>query len=207
MKTLLCSLACVLLVHCAQPQSSTPASTPEAVSHADVSGADAILLPLSPFPLSQAQALAARLSSDMNVRVKVGSSLPVSMDLFDPNTSQLHASKVQAAGAARRAELKAGNTPTVVLALQDMNFPGSGWRFCFSQHDKAQRVSAVSSARTLGSANMESTDRERDATRLFKLVKKALGIHVKGLEVSKDKTSVMYQPLGVADLDAMGTAF
>jgi predicted Zn-dependent protease len=206
MKRLLTLLATALLCHCTATQQDAPqpAAAPQST---DVSGADVILMPLVPFPADQANALARRLSADVGCVVKVGTPLPVSADMFDLGSGQLNAGKVLDAAQNRRSSMGAGNVVTLALALQDMNFQGSSWNYCFSQHNKASRCSAISSARTQGAFMHQAIDPARDATRLFKLAKKAVGIHLKGLQSSTSKASVMYQPLSLDDLDEMGTAF
>jgi len=86
------------------------------------------------------------------------------------------------------------NAFVIVLTSHDLNHPTAGLNYMFSAH--ARGVSTISLNRIGGNKKLG---------RACKLIDKAIGLSVYGLEASKDRNSVMYKGIrSLRDLDRTG---
>ena len=98
-------------------------------------------------------------------------------------------------------------TIVIVLTADDLNMADSGLHFTFAAHFPG-RLSIVSMARLsdafFGQRDVPATTR----LRLYKMVKKTIGLQYYGYARSTDLKSVMYSPImSLRDLDDIGTEF
>lgn len=170
---------------------------------------DVWLMPIEGFPPEYAHELAQKFSAELGLNVRATVHTGRSPKMFGP-FHQMIAERV-------RDELKVplhrlyDVTPkTIFIALtrDDLNGEDGGTRFAFATHFPPERLSVVSMARLSDSffGKMDAPGVTR--LRLYKMVKKAIGLQYYGYARSTDLNSVMYSPImSLDDLDASGTSF
>ncbi|MDP1580591.1 MAG: peptidase, partial [Candidatus Didemnitutus sp.] len=99
-------------------------------------------------------------------------------------------------------------TAFIVLTNDDLNTEDGSTRFVFARHFHDDRLSIVSSARLRESFFDKLERPELTQLRLYKMIKKTIGLQYYGYSRSTDLKSVMYSPvMSLQDLDDHGTAF
>lgn len=165
------------------------------------------LVPMSDFPEDAAAHLAKALSKDLNVWVKstvrIGDMEPDQL----PGTRQLVAESILSKSQKVIKSLPEAGTETYFLLLttRDINSGSGGFRFQFSMHNQELKTSVVSMARIMELENNKTVVNNVVLTRLYKLIKRAIGENYFGWKRSTDINDIMYSPLmGVQDLDKIG---
>lgn len=163
------------------------------------------LIPLDDFSEDYAAQMGKQLSSELGIRIKgtlrmgtrglepfPGTQQFASEAMFDLAEPVLH-----------RLPDKAADTTYVLLTNRDINSRTRNFRFQFSSHDSARRVSVISTARMKGDPN----GYERLGARLLKMTKRAIGEMYFGWPRSSNIKDLMYAPImSLDDLDHVGNA-
>lgn len=166
-------------------------------------------MPLAGFPMEMARELEQTCSSELslNVRTTVHAGRPKSMFA---SSGQLIAEQVMTDlhTPLTRLPQKSDKTVIVVLTSDDLNAADSGLRYVFAAHDEDRHVSIVSTARMRESFYGLQEDPGKTKGRLYKMVKKTIGIQYYRYARSTDLNSVMYSPvMSLGDLDAQGVRY
>lgn len=165
------------------------------------------LVPLSDFPENLAGALARGLQENLRIRVKASLALPPIKIATLPGTNQLLDNDLLLQATKASAHLPEADSGTyrIFLTLRDINAPTGNLRFVFSSHNKVLNSSVISLARLLEYQNNKPVLTELSVTRLFKMIKRAIGeIHL-GWTRSTNPKDLMFAPImGIEDLDRIG---
>jgi len=170
---------------------------------------DVWLMPLEGFPPEYTRELEKKFSAELGLNVRATVHAGRTAKMFSPS-GQIIAERV-------RDELRiplqrlydiTPKTIIVALTLDDLNGEDGGTRFAFAMHFPPERLSVVSMARLsdkfFGKIDVPSITK----LRLYKMVKKAIGLQYYGYARSTDLKSVLYSPvMNLDDLDAAGTSF
>lgn len=170
---------------------------------------DVWLVPLEGFPPEYARELEKKFSAELGLNVRATVHAGRTPKMFGPSKQML--------GEHVRDELQVPlqrlydvtpKTIFVALTRDDLNSEDGGTRFTFAMHFPPQRLSVVSMAR-LNDAFFGKKDTPAvTQLRLYKMVKKAIGLQYYGYPRSMDLKSVMYSPvMSLDDVDAIGTNF
>lgn len=199
------SLALGLLTGCA----TAPKTTEAPVTTIPSGPVDVWLMPLEGFPLDYTRELQKRFSAELGLNVRATVTAGRSSKMFGAS-GQMIAQQV-------RDELKVPlqrlynitpKTIVIVLTRDDLNVADSGNRFLFASHFHRERLSVVSMARLTDSFFGKADSPEVTKLRLYKMVKKTVGMQYYGYARSTDLNSVMYSPvMSLDDLDAVGASF
>ncbi len=203
----------VFLAGCQQPAAvpPIPASTASA-SSATTSNErpiDVWLLPIEGFPPELTEYLRSTFARELPLNIKASVHTGRSAKMFGPHR-QMIAEQVLAElqTAISRLYDVTPQTVFIILTADDLNGAGGGTRFVFAQHFHRTRVSIVSVARLRDSFFGGTDSPARTRTRLYKMVKKSLGLQFYHYDRSTELHSVMYSPINsLDDLDASGTQF
>lgn len=170
---------------------------------------DVWLIPLEGFPPPYAWELEQKFSAELGLEVRATVHAGRTPKMFSPS-GQMMAERV-------RDELKVPlerlydvtpKTVFIVLTRDDLNNEAGGTRFVFATHFPGPRVSVVSMARMTNTFFGQPDSPAMTKLRLYKMVKKAIGLHYYGYGRTTDLNSVMYSPImSLDDLDASGTRF
>lgn len=170
---------------------------------------DVWLMPLEGFPPDFARELERRFSSELSLNVRATVHAGRTQKMFGPS-QQLISERV-------RDELKVPlqrlyyvtpKTIFIVLTRDDLNGEDGGTRFVFGTHFPRERLSVVSMARLSDAFFGRPDSPPITKLRLYKMVKKAIGLQYYGYSRSTDLKSVMYSPvMSLDDLDATGTSY
>jgi predicted Zn-dependent protease len=170
---------------------------------------DVWLMPIEGFSPDYARELETRFSAELGLNVRATVHAGRTPNMFGPSR-QMISEHV-------RDELKVplhrlyDVTPkTIFIALtrDDLNGEDGGTRFVFATHFPSERLSVVSMARLSDSFFGKLDTPAVTKLRLYKMVKKAIGIQYYGYARSTDLNSVMYSPImSLDDLDACGSRF
>ncbi len=167
------------------------------------------LIPLEGFPENVTRKLESQFAAELGLRVRSTVHAGRTPKMFGPS-GQMIAERVRSEllVPVQRLYDVTPKTAFIVLTKDDLNSKDAGTRFVFARHFHDDRLSIVSSARLHESffGNLEQaglTD-----LRLYKMVKKTIGLQFYGYPRSTDLKSVMYSPvMSLQDLDDHGTAF
>ncbi|MCS0588942.1 hypothetical protein ACFQ09_11630 [Massilia norwichensis] len=166
------------------------------------------LVPLDDFSEYYAGELASQLQAALGIRIRSSMRLPP-LDLpLLPGTEQYAGEELlmRAAGASAGLPGLLPSTYRVFLTARDINASAGGFRYQFSMHMPALNCSVVSMARLLDGAD-PSQPAGPAATRMLKMVKRAIGELHLGWRRSTDRHDLMYAPLmSVRDIDRLGAA-
>ena len=180
---------------------------PAAIPDAPV---DVWLVPLDGFPHPMVTSLARRLSSELHINVRASTHAGTNQQMYGARASgQMISEQVlrELSPVISRLFDTTPKTTFIVLTSVDLNGADGTTRFVFSTHFTG-RKSVVSAARLsdafFGRAERPTITEER----LYKIVKKSIGLQYYELPRSTKMESVMYSPImSLEDLDAVGTAF
>jgi predicted Zn-dependent protease len=188
-------LACLIL---AEPSFSKEAS-PDTV--------DVYIVPLEDFPEEAAAIIAKTMSKDMNMWAKG----TLKLGAFDiaklPGTNQLISEDIleKSQSVLKRLPESSDKTYYMLLTTKDINSRTGGNRFAYSTHNKGLNTSVVSLARLMNYANGQPVLDNLALTRLYKMVKRAIGEMHLGWKRSINIDDIMYSPImGLQDLDRIG---
>jgi predicted Zn-dependent protease len=170
---------------------------------------DVWLMPLEGFPPEYTRDLEKKFSTELGLNVRATVHVGRTAKMFSPS-DQMIAERV-------RDELRVPlqrlyditpKTIFVALTLYDLNGEDGGTRFTFAMHFPPERLSIISMARLsdkfFGKTDVPTVTKMR----LYKMVKKAIGLQYYGYARSTNLNSVMYSPvMSLDDLDATGTSF
>ena len=170
---------------------------------------DVWLMPLEGFPPDYARELEKKFSTELGLNVRASVHAGRTQKMFGPSR-QMISERV-------RDELKVPlhrlydvtpKTIFVVLTRDDLNGENGGTRFVFATHFPPERLSVISMARLSDSFFGKPDSPEVTKLRLYKMVKKAIGLQYFGYARATDLKSVMYSPvMSLDDLDAVGPNF
>ena len=169
---------------------------------------DVWLVPLDGFPHALVTSLARRLSSDLHINVRASTHAGTNQQMYGASGQMISGQVLrEISPALARLYDTTPRTAFVVLTPFDPNGADGSTRFVFATHFSG-RKSVVSLARLSDSFFGRPDRPEVTAERLFKIVKKSIGIQYFSLPRSTEMRSVMYSPImSLDDLDASGTAF
>ncbi len=203
----------VFLAGCQQPTAMTlpPAPTGPA-SPATTSierPIDVWLLPIEGFPPELTDYLRSTFSRELPLNIKASVQTGRSAKMFGPNRQMIaEQALAELQTAISRLYDVTPKTVFIILTADDLNGAGGGTRFVFAQHFHQARVSIVSIARLRDSFFGGTDSPAQTKTRLYKMVKKSLGLQFYLYDRSTELRSVMYSPINsLDDLDASGTQF
>jgi len=166
-------------------------------------------MPIEGFPPDYARELEKKFSAELGLNVRATVHAGRTPQMFGPSR-QMISERV-------RDELKVPlrrlydvtpKTIFIVLTRDDLNGADGGTRFVFATHFPPERLSVVSMARLSDSFFGKMDAPAVTKLRLYKMVKKAIGLQYYGYARSTDLNSVMYSPvMSLDDLDVVGTSF
>jgi predicted Zn-dependent protease len=170
---------------------------------------DVWLMPIEGFPTDYARELEKEFSAELGLNVRTTVQAGRTPRMFDPS-HQMISERV-------RDELRiplhrlydvSPKTICIVLTRDDLNSADGGTRFAFATHLAPERLSIVSMARLSDSFYGNIDAPAVTKRRLYKMVKKAIGLQYYGYSRTTDLNSVMYSPImSLDDVDVIGTSF
>ncbi len=169
---------------------------------------DVWLVPLDGFPHGMVTSLARRLSSELHLNVRACAQAGTNRQMYGGNGQMISEQVLREISPALSGLYDTTpKTAYIILTAVDLNGADGTTRFVFATHF-TQRKSVVSVAR-LSDAFFGRPDRpDATAERLYKIVKKSIGLQYYDLPLSTQRESVMYSPImSLDDLDTVGTAF
>ena len=176
-------------------------------AEASLDTVDVYIVPLQDFPEQAAAKIAQSMSDDMKLWVKA------TMRIGDlgiaklPGTNQLIAEDIIERSQPVLGRLPEGSDKThfLLLTTSDINSRAGGTRFQFSSHNREFRTSVVSLARMLDYVDGQPVLDNLALTRLYKMMKRAIGEMRLGWKRSTNLNDIMYSPImSVDDLDRIG---
>jgi predicted Zn-dependent protease len=180
-----------------------------ATAVADERPVDVWLVPMEGFPQHYAIELGQKLSAELGIKIRPTVSAARTKTMFGAN-GQIMADRVfrEMEVALRRLYDTSPKTIYIILTDDDLNFEKSPWRFCFVAGWDGVPVVIVSLARMKNSFAGYPDDPNLTKLRLYKMVKKQIGLLYFKKSRSARLNSVLYSPvMGLEDLDAIGTDF
>jgi hypothetical protein len=163
------------------------------------------LIPLDDFSDGYASQLSQKLTSELRINAKATLAMGTRGLQPFPETNQYPAEDIvdMAANVINNLLDKEPNTAFMILTNRDINEKARNFRYFFSWHDKAKRISVISSAR-MGDAS----DNYNVSKRFYKMTKRAIGEQYFRLTRSADIKDIMYSPImSIDDIDRMGDEF
>jgi predicted Zn-dependent protease len=169
---------------------------------------DVWLMPLDGFPRAMVTSLARRFSSELHINVRASTHAGTNRQMYSASGQMISEQVVRELSLAiSRLYDTTPKTAYIILTSADLNGADGTTRFVFSTHFPG-RISVVSAAR-LSDAFFGRPERQQiTEERLYKIVKKSIGLQYYELPRSTKMQSVMYSPImSLDDLDAVGTTF
>lgn len=182
-------------------------SAPAAALESNRTSVDVYLAPMADFSEDMSAALAKSLSADLGLWVKSSLRLGEISSETTPDGKQLVAEDlfVKAQTVLRSLPEKTTNTQFILLTNRDINSRTGGFRYLFSYHDRALDTSVVSAARMQANLFGQPVADKQTPTRLYKIIKRAIGEMRLGWKRSTDIADIMYSPImSLNDLDRIG---
>ncbi|WP_136513920.1 zinc metalloprotease [Geomonas edaphica] len=205
MRILALLLALAIFGGCTTVLKVTEAPTPE-IPNKPV---DVWLLPIEGFPPEYARELEKTFSAELGLKVRATVHTGRTAKMYGPS-GQMIAERVRDDLEIPIKRLYNLTPKTIFIALtrDDLNGEDGGTRFVFASHFPPERLSVISTARLNDASYGKPDTPENTRLRLYKMVKKAIGLQYYGYWRSTDLKSVMYSPImSLDDLDAVGTSF
>ena len=189
----------------AQPGPVAPLAQSTAIPDGPV---DVWLMPLDGFPHAMVTSLARRLSSELHINVRASTHAGTNRQMYSENGQMISEQVLhEIEPAISRLYDITPKTAYIVLTATDLNGADGTTRFVFATHFTGKK-SVVSMARLSDAFFGESERPKVTEERLYKIVKKSIGIQYYGFPRSTKLESVMYSPvMSLDDLDASGTEF
>jgi predicted Zn-dependent protease len=170
---------------------------------------DVWLMPIDGFPPDYAREMEQTFSAELGLNIRTTVHAGRTQQMFGPS-QQMISERV-------RDELRVPlhrlydvgpKTVIIVLTPDDLNNADSGLRFTFATHLSPEHLSIVSIARLSDSFYGGIDAPAVTKRRLYKMVKKAIGLQYYGYSRKTDLNSVMYSPImSLDDIDIIGTSF
>lgn len=178
--------------------------------HGDPRRADVYIIPFVGFSEIAAAQFAQGLSQELGIVVKATGVMPLPSDAKDIQRDQVGAERLYAPVCTFSMTLRDTTPQTAYIAIlaDDMYPEYSAWNYCLVLNF-TNRISIVATDRLLpyGIASKEASSRLY-GERLYKLLKRTIGIQYYGYEHSSDPTSLLFSPImGVDTVDQMSTDF
>lgn len=170
---------------------------------------DVWLLPIEGFPPEYARELEKVFSAELGLRVRATVHTGRTPTMYSPS-GQMLAERVRDNLKVPIQRLYNVTPKTIFIALtpDDLNSEDGGTRFVFAMHFPPEHLSVFSTARLNDAFYGKPGNPGKMGFRLYKMVKKAIGLQYYGYRRSTDLKSVMYSPImSLNDLDAVGTSF
>jgi predicted Zn-dependent protease len=170
---------------------------------------DVWLLPIEGFPPEYARELEKTFLSELGLNVRATVHTGRTAKMYSPS-GQMIAERVRDDLQIPIKRLYNLTPQTIFIALtrEDLNGEDGGTRFVFASHFPPERLSVISTARLSDAFYGKPDTPDNTRLRLYKMVKKAIGLQYYGYWRSTDLKSVMYSPImSLDDLDAVGTSF
>lgn len=168
---------------------------------------DVYLVPMEDFPEAGAAAIARTMSGDMKLWVK-GTLAMGALDVATlPGTNQLASEDIleKSRSVLKRLPESSDKTYYLMLTTKDINSRAGGTRFQFSAHSRELNASVVSLARLMYDVDGRPATERTIQTRLYKMIKRAIGEMRLEWKRSTNIEDVMYSPImSLQDLDRIG---
>ena len=178
--------------------------------HGELRRADVYIIPYVGFSEIAAAQFAQGLSQELGIVVKATGVMPLPPDAKDTRRDQFVAERLYPPLYKFSATLGDTTPQTAYIAIlaDDMYPEYSSWNYCLVLNF-TNRISVVATDRLLpsGIAGKEASSRLY-GERLYKLIKRTIGIQYYGYERSSDPTSLLFSPImGIETVDQMSTDF
>ena len=178
--------------------------------HADSDGrlrqSDVYLIPFAGFSEQAASQFANGLSRELGIVVKATGAMPLPSGAKDADRDQFIADRLYPSLRKFCSTLRDTTAQTAYIGIiaDDMYPEGSTWNYCFALNF-GDRVSVVATDRLLPHGVLSRKEAGRIyGERLYKLLKRTIGLQYFGYERSSDPRSVLFSPLmGLDALDRM----
>lgn len=182
--------------------------------HTDARGtlrqSDVYLIPFSGFSEQAAAQFAEGLSRDLGIVVKTTGAMPLPSDAKDSKRDQIVAERLYLPLHRFCSTLGDTTRQTVYIGIvaDDMYPEQSSWNYCFALNFE-DRISVVATDRLLPHGILDrNTASKIYGERLYKLLKRTIGLQYFGYGRSSDPSSLLYAPLmGLDVLDQMASDF
>jgi predicted Zn-dependent protease len=200
---LFASLLALTLASGAMKAESSPNKVPDGF-------VDVWLIPMEKVPTDHVTYVGEKLAKETGLTVRAATAAGKSPTLYDPASKQLISERLLEAYKTLPKSLDAISLKTIyiILTADDLNTEDRKFRFVFMSTAPALRMAVVSMARMQDSFYGAPNTPFRTKARMYKMVKRTVGMLYYGYDRSIDKKSVMYSPImSLNDLDFMGTDF
>lgn len=205
MKTLclVSSLVILFVAGCATKVQTPNTKVPEGF-------VDVWLIPMEGMPENDVRYFTDKLTHETGLIVRATVEAGKSAQMYDTASKQIIAQRILYDYKTLPKHLDAISAKTVyiVLTTDDLNDEERRFRFVFMSTAPSLRMSVVSMARMRDSFYGAPDTPFRTRARMYKMVKKAVGLLYYEYSRSSDRNTVMYSPImGLDDLDAIGTNY
>lgn len=176
---------------------------------------DVYLVPFEGFAEPSAHRLAAALERDTGLSVTATGAIPLPADLLEPQRNQYDARRLGPLLESHVQRLRAGDRRQLFVAIlkQDMYSSNMDWNFALTANFDGG-LSIVSTERLvpykpgdIAAANIVEAERVY-GERVYKMLKRAVGLQFYGYERKSDRRSVLFSPImSVTDVDEMSLSY